>query len=44
MTPSQPLLLVLVTPDSLYPHARDAHAMRQAERSRILRIGLLENG
>jgi two-component system, response regulator / RNA-binding antiterminator len=44
MTPSQPLRLVVVAPDSQYPHARDAHAMRRAERLRLLRISLLENG
>jgi hypothetical protein len=42
--PSQSLRLVVIAPDSLYPDASDAHAMQQAERSRLLRISLLENG
>lgn len=44
MTPSQSLRLVVIAPDSLNPDASDAHAVLQAERSRALRIGLLENG
>lgn len=37
MNPSQHLRLVVIVPDSLYPESGD-------ERSRSLRIGLLENG
>lgn len=44
MTPSQSLRLVVIAPDSLNPDATDTHAVWQAERSRQLRIGLLENG
>jgi response regulator NasT len=44
MTPSQSLRLVVIAPDSLYPDASDQHAVDQAERSRLLRISLLENG
>lgn len=44
MTPSQSLRLVVIAPDSLYPDAADEHAIEQAERSRLLRISLLENG
>lgn len=44
MTPSQSLRLVVIAPDSLYPDGADTHALEQAERSRQLRIGLLENG
>jgi response regulator NasT len=44
MTPSQSLRLVVIAPDSLYPDASDAQAIEQAERSRLLRISLLENG
>jgi response regulator NasT len=44
MTPSQSLRLVVIAPDSLYPDASDTHAIEQAERSRLLRISLLENG
>lgn len=44
MTPSQTLRLVVIAPDSLNPDVSDAHAVLQAERSRALRIGLLENG
>lgn len=44
MTPSQSLRLVVIAPDSLYPDADDRHAVEQAERSRLLRISLLENG
>lgn len=42
-TPPTPTLrIVIVAPDSLAPEAADAQA--EAERSRSLRIGLLENG
>ena len=44
MTPSQQLRLVVIAPDSLNPDAHDSYAVEQAERSRQLRIGLLENG
>lgn len=44
MTPSQSLRLVVIAPDSLIPDAQDEDAVEQAERSRQLRIGLLENG
>ena len=44
MTPSQSLRLVVIAPDSLDPDASDSHAIEQAERSRLLRISLLENG
>lgn len=44
MHPSQSLRLVIIAPDSLNPDARDTHAVELAERSRQLRIGLLENG
>ena len=44
MTPSQTLRLVVIAPDSLYPDAADTEAVELAERSRQLRIGLLENG
>jgi len=44
MTPSQSLRLVVIAPDSLTPDAEDDHAVEQAERSRLLRISLLENG
>ncbi len=44
MTPSHSLRLVVIAPDSLSPDASDTDAMDQAERSRALRIGLLENG
>jgi two-component system, response regulator / RNA-binding antiterminator len=42
MTPS--LRIVVIAPDSLYPDAQDTHAVEQAERSRLLRVSLLENG
>lgn len=38
------LRIVIVAPESLQPDAQDAEAWRIAERSRTLRIGLLENG
>jgi response regulator NasT len=44
MTPSHTLRLVVIAPDSLNPDAGDTYAVEQAERSRQLRIGLLENG
>jgi response regulator NasT len=44
MTPSQSLRLVIIAPDLLDGVSTDAHAREQAERSRQLRIGLLENG
>lgn len=44
MTPSQSLRLVVIAPDLVEAVSSDAHARAQAERSRQLRIGLLENG
>jgi response regulator NasT len=44
MPPALPLRLVVIAPDSLSPDTEDSYALRQAERSRQLRIGLLENG
>jgi response regulator NasT len=44
MLPAPPLRLVVIAPDSLSPDSGDSHALQQAERSRQLRIGLLENG
>ncbi|MBA3594001.1 MAG: ANTAR domain-containing protein [Polaromonas sp.] len=44
MTPSQSLRLVIIAPDLLDGVSLDVHARQQAERSRQLRIGLLENG
>jgi two-component system, response regulator / RNA-binding antiterminator len=44
MTPSQSLRIVVIAPDSLAPEAPDLRAIEQAERSRQLRISLLENG
>ena len=41
---SQSLRLVVIAPDSLQPEAGDDYAVEQAERSRALRIGLLEAG
>ena len=41
---SQTLRLVVIAPDSLHPDASDDYAVVQAERSRALRIGLLEAG
>ena len=38
------LRTVVVAPDSSVDDPTDEHALRQAERSRSLRIGLLENG
>jgi two-component system, response regulator / RNA-binding antiterminator len=44
MTPSHSLRIVVIAPDTLEPDADDAHAVEQAERSRLLRLSLLENG
>ncbi|MGY8903478.1 MAG: ANTAR domain-containing response regulator [Burkholderiales bacterium] len=41
---STSLRLVIIAPDSLTPESEDNHAVLQAERSRQLRIGLLESG
>ena len=44
MTPSQSLRLVIIAPDLGHRVADDEHASALAERSRQLRIGLLESG
>ena len=44
MSSSHSLRLVIIAPDLLEGTATDSHAKAQAERSRQLRIGLLENG
>jgi two-component system, response regulator / RNA-binding antiterminator len=44
LSSSQQLRIVVVAPISLSPDASDEHARVEAERSRQLRIGLLENG
>ena len=44
MTPAQSLRIVIVAPDSLADDTADAQADGEAERSRSLRIGLLEHG
>ena len=44
LSSSQQLRIVVVAPISLSPDAADEHATFEAERSRQLRIGLLENG
>ena len=44
MTPSQSLRLVVIAPDLVDSVADDERASELAERSRKLRIGLLENG
>lgn len=44
MNPSQRLRLVVIVPDSLYPDPGDEQELVLAQRSRSLRIGLLENG
>ena len=44
MTPSQSLRLVIIAPDLGHRVADDQHASALAERSRQLRIGLLESG
>jgi response regulator NasT len=41
---SEPLRIVVINSDLLVADPQDAHAFSQAERSRSLRIGLLENG
>lgn len=44
MSSVQDLRLVIIAPDSLWPDPTDPAALSEAERSRILRIGLLQNG
>ena len=44
MNPAESLRLVVIAPESLNPDASDEYAVEQAERSRALRIGLLESG
>ena len=44
MTPSHSLRIVVIAPDSLAPDIEDDHEVELAERSRLLRICLLENG
>jgi response regulator NasT len=44
MTPSPPLRIVVIAPDSVSPEVDDTQAIEQAERSRMLGIALLENG
>ncbi|MDH4449240.1 MAG: ANTAR domain-containing protein [Rhodoferax sp.] len=41
---SVPLRIVVITSDLVVEDPEDTHALEQAERSRSLRIGLLENG
>jgi response regulator NasT len=41
---SEPLRIVVITSDLVVDDPEDTHALDQAERSRNLRIGLLENG
>ncbi|HYF43373.1 MAG TPA: response regulator, partial [Ramlibacter sp.] len=41
---TEPLRIVVVAPDLVVSDPEDDHAVQQAERSRSLRIGLLENG
>lgn len=41
---SEPLRILVVAPDLVVDDPDDDHALQQAERSRSLRIGLLENG
>jgi len=41
---SEPLRIVVITADLVVNDQQDTHALEQAERSRSLRIGLLENG
>ncbi len=43
-TPAQQLRLVVIAPDTLHPDQQDTYAVELAERSRLLRIALLENG
>jgi len=42
--PPQSLRIVIVAPDTLAPDPADPQAAEEAERSRSLRIGMLENG
>lgn len=44
MTSTEPTRIVIVAPDSLAPEAGDEAAVQEVERSRSLRIGLLEAG
>jgi response regulator NasT len=44
MTATQSLRLVIVAPETLDPDPTDAEAQSEVERSRALRIGLLESG
>lgn len=44
MTPSPTTRIVIIAPDSLAPEADDEAAAHEVERSRSLRIGLLEAG
>ena len=44
MSPSQHLRIVVVAPELAIADITDGYAIQQAERSRSLRIGLLENG
>jgi len=44
MSSVQDLRLVIIAPDSLWPDPSDPAARSEAERSRSLRIGLLQNG
>jgi two-component system, response regulator / RNA-binding antiterminator len=44
MPPAHALRIVIVAPDSLHVDAPDAQSDTEAERSRSLRIGLLEHG
>ncbi len=44
MSPSQHLRIVVVAPELAIADITDDYAIQQAERSRSLRIGLLENG
>ncbi|HCX81365.1 MAG: response regulator [Curvibacter sp. RIFCSPHIGHO2_12_FULL_63_18] len=41
---TEPLRIVVINADLLVNDPQDTHALHQAERSRSLRIGLLENG
>lgn len=41
---TEPLRILVVAPDLVVDDPNDDHALSQAERSRSLRIGLLENG
>ena len=44
MSSVQDLRLVIIAPDSLWPDPADPATRLEAERSRILRIGLLQDG